>query len=96
MKPINLEDAASSCPDKWSPVIVADVNSTAIKVARVQGEFVWHDHEFEDEAFLVLQGTLTIRYKDHEVILNAGELHVVPRGNVALPGRRGRMPYRAY
>jgi mannose-6-phosphate isomerase-like protein (cupin superfamily) len=80
MEPINLEVAASSCRDMWSPIIVADVNSTAIKVARVQGEFVWHDHEFEDEAFLVLQGSLTIRYEDHEVTLNAGDLHVVPRG----------------
>lgn len=80
MSPINLRTIAASCPDTWSPIIVADVNSTAIKVARVQGEFVWHDHEFEDEAFLVLQGSLTIRYEDHEVILNAGDLHVVPRG----------------
>ena len=80
MTPINLRKTAASCPDTWSPIIVADVNSTAIKVARVHGEFVWHDHEFEDEAFLVLQGSLTIRYEDHEVILNAGDLHVVPRG----------------
>lgn len=80
MTPINLRTVAASCPDTWSPIIVADVNSTAIKVARVQGEFVWHDHEFEDEAFLVLQGSLTIRYEDHEVILSAGDLHVVPRG----------------
>lgn len=80
MTPINLRVAASCCPDTWSPIIVADVNSTAVKVARVQGEFVWHDHEFEDEAFLVLQGSLTIRYRDREVILNAGDLHVVPRG----------------
>ncbi len=80
MTPINLRAAAASCPETWSPIIVADVNSTAVKVARVHGEFVWHDHEYEDEAFLVLQGSLTIRYRDHEVTLNAGDLHVVPRG----------------
>ncbi len=78
---VNLERAATSRPDPWSPLIVGQVNGTAIKVARVEGEFVWHDHAGEDEAFLVLKGELTIRYEDRpDVALGPGDLHVVPRG----------------
>jgi mannose-6-phosphate isomerase-like protein (cupin superfamily) len=51
-----------------------------IKSAKVQGEFVWHRHEHTDELFLVHKGTLTIRYRDRDVVLRAGEMHVVPKG----------------
>ena len=80
MTVVNLREAASNCHETWSPMIVADVNDTLVKVARVDGEFVWHEHEHEDEAFLVLQGELTISYQDHDVLLKAGDFHVVPRG----------------
>lgn len=80
MTVVNLREAASNCHETWSPMIVADVNDTMVKVARVDGEFVWHEHEHEDEAFLVLQGELTISYQDHDVLLKAGDFHVVPRG----------------
>lgn len=85
MKVVNLREVASRCGETWSPVIVADVNDTMVKVARVEGEFVWHEHENEDEAFLVLQGELTISYQDHDVVLKAGDLHVVPRGTKHRP-----------
>ena len=61
-------------------MIIADVNDTMVKVARGEGEFVWHEHEREDDAFLVLQGELTISYQDHDILLKAGDFHVVPRG----------------
>lgn len=78
---VNLIDTALSCPDTWSPLIVADINSTTVKVARVKDDFVWHQHECEDEAFLVLKGKLTICYRNREdVVLGPGDLHVVPRG----------------
>ena len=80
MKVTNLRQAASNCRETWSPMIIADVNDTMVKVARVEGEFVWHEHEREDEAFLVLQGELTISYQDHDVLLKVGDFHVVPRG----------------
>lgn len=77
----NLREAAAACQELWSPRVIADINNTAVKVARIEGEFVWHSHEQEDEAFLVLSGELTIRYRDRDdVVLAAGDLHVVPRG----------------
>ena len=81
MSVVNLEAEAAARPDTWSPRVVADVSGTLLKVARVEGDFVWHDHAKEDEAFLVLRGTLTIRYEDRDdVTLGPGDLHVVPAG----------------
>ena len=81
MSVVNLAREAAARPDTWSPRIVAEVSGTLVKVARVAGDFVWHDHAGEDEAFLVLSGTLTLRYEDRDdVTLRAGDLHVVPAG----------------
>lgn len=81
MKPISLTDACSELEERWSPRVVARVNDHLVKVARVQGELVWHAHEDEDELFLVLRGRLTLRLEgDREVVLEPGELFVVPAG----------------
>jgi mannose-6-phosphate isomerase-like protein (cupin superfamily) len=64
----------------WSPRIVAELNGQAVKLARVAGEFVWHDHREEDEFFLVLDGTLRIEFEHGVVELRAGQGCVVPRG----------------
>ena len=81
MSVTRLEEEAAARPDLWSPRVVADVSGTLIKVARVRGGFVWHAHANEDEAFIVLRGTLTIRYGDRpDVTLAPGDLHVVPAG----------------
>ena len=78
---LNLAAIAADRPETWSPRIVGEVNGTAIKVARLHGEFVWHDHAREDEAFLVLKGTLRIEYEDRPAVtLREGDLHVVPAG----------------
>lgn len=78
---INLAAEAAARPETWSPRIVGDVSGTAVKVARLAGAFVWHDHESEDEGFLVLKGSLRIEYEDRPAVtLNAGDFHVVPRG----------------
>jgi mannose-6-phosphate isomerase-like protein (cupin superfamily) len=61
--------------------VVAEVNGQYVKVAKLLGEFVWHAHEGEDELFQVLQGRLVIQYEGgREVVLEAGDIHVVPRG----------------
>ena len=76
-------DLASACEqlaDFWSPKVVARVNDTLVKVAKLKGEFVWHDHAGEDELFHILRGTLVMQYADREVVLPAGSIHVVPRG----------------
>ncbi len=56
------------------------MNDTHLKLAKIEGEFVWHSHPGTDEVFLVLDGEMTIRFRDGEVDLRAGELYVVPRG----------------
>ena len=81
MSAVNLARAAAARPHPWSPLIVAEVSGTAVKVARLEGAFVWHDHAGEDEGFLVLEGALVIQHEDRpDVTLGPGELHVVPAG----------------
>jgi mannose-6-phosphate isomerase-like protein (cupin superfamily) len=63
-----------------TPPKIAQVNDLHINAVKVQGEFVWHKHDNTDEVFFVHRGELTIRYRDGDVIVSAGELHVVPRG----------------
>jgi mannose-6-phosphate isomerase-like protein (cupin superfamily) len=77
---VNLAEAAGSLPDLWSPKVIARVADQYVKVAKVQGEFVWHAHAHEDELFLVLKGSLRIRMEDGDVVLNAGDVFVVPAG----------------
>lgn len=64
----------------WSPRVVGQVNDQLIKVAKLEGRFVWHKHDDEDEMFLIVSGRLRIEYEDHAVDLKAGDIHVVPRG----------------
>ena len=80
MEKVNLAGKLALFSEQWSPKIVAMVNDTAVKVVKLQGEFVWHHHEHEDELFLVLAGRLTMQFRDREVVLEPGELIVVPRG----------------
>jgi mannose-6-phosphate isomerase-like protein (cupin superfamily) len=77
---INLAEKLTRFDDHWSPKIVADLNDSHVKLAKVQGEFVWHDHAEEDELFLVLRGTLTIELRDGAVTLGPGEMVVIPKG----------------
>ncbi len=77
---INLAEKFGRFADQWSPKIVADLNDSHVKLAKVQGEFVWHSHADEDELFLVIQGELTIELRDGQVTLGPGELVVIPKG----------------
>jgi mannose-6-phosphate isomerase-like protein (cupin superfamily) len=79
-KVINLKEKFSLFKDHWSPKILAEFNGQHLKIAKVKGEFVWHDHAHEDELFLVIKGQLNIAFKDRTIVLNEGELFVVPRG----------------
>jgi mannose-6-phosphate isomerase-like protein (cupin superfamily) len=81
MKAVNLAEALARIPEPWHPRIVGEVNDAYVKLVRLQGEFVWHQHDNEDELFLVLYGTLTIRLRgEADVVLNPGEMVVIPRG----------------
>jgi mannose-6-phosphate isomerase-like protein (cupin superfamily) len=79
-QPINIQEKLSRFSEHWSPRIVAQMNDYHIKIAKVQGEFVWHDHPETDEVFIVLNGKLEIQFRDGHVVLNEGELFVVPKG----------------
>jgi mannose-6-phosphate isomerase-like protein (cupin superfamily) len=77
---INLQQKLGLFDEQWSPKIVGELNGQHVKLSKVQGEFVWHQHEDADELFLVLDGRLTIRLRDREVVLEPGEIFIVPRG----------------
>lgn len=79
-QPVNLQDKFSKFSEYWSPKIIAQMNNYHFKLAKVQGEFVWHDHPETDEVFLVVKGQLEIHFRDGKVVLNEGEMYVVPKG----------------
>jgi mannose-6-phosphate isomerase-like protein (cupin superfamily) len=82
---VNLAAKFDLFGDQWSPKIVAEVGDQYLKLVKVQGEFVWHQHETEDELFYVVRGRLVIRLRDGDVELSPGELAVIPRGVEHLP-----------
>jgi mannose-6-phosphate isomerase-like protein (cupin superfamily) len=75
----NLAELFNRFDEQWSPKKIADLNDYEVKLVKVQGEFVWHNHEDTDELFLVIDGELTIQLRDRDVVLGSGELFVVPR-----------------
>lgn len=85
METVNLAQKFAAFDDHWSPKIVGEVNDTYIKLVKVKGEFVWHHHENEDELFLVVRGTLRMRFRDREAVVGPGEFIIVPRGVEHLP-----------
>jgi mannose-6-phosphate isomerase-like protein (cupin superfamily) len=80
MQKVNLKEKFSLFAEHWSPKIVGELNGQLVKVAKLKGEFVWHHHNNEDELFLVIQGQLTIQFRDQDVVLETGEFLVIPRG----------------
>jgi mannose-6-phosphate isomerase-like protein (cupin superfamily) len=88
---VNLDERFARFTDQWSPKVIARVNDYEVKLVRVQGEFVWHQHDETDELFLVLDGSLTIQLRDEDVVLQPGELYVVPRGVQHCPRADGEV-----
>jgi mannose-6-phosphate isomerase-like protein (cupin superfamily) len=77
---INFRERFARFTEQWQPRVVAELNDYQFKLVRVQGDFVWHRHQDTDEAFIVLDGTLGIDFRDGAVRIAAGEMFVVPRG----------------
>jgi mannose-6-phosphate isomerase-like protein (cupin superfamily) len=77
---INLNEKLSQFSDYWQPRTVGQLNDYDLMVVKVKGEFVWHQHDETDDFFLVLSGQLIISLPEREIVLNPGELFVVPRG----------------
>lgn len=86
---INLSEKLARFDDQWSPKIIAQMNDYHFKLAKIQGEFVWHSHPETDEVFIVIDGSMKIQLRDETVRLQAGEMYVVPRGVQHKPVARG-------
>jgi mannose-6-phosphate isomerase-like protein (cupin superfamily) len=82
---VNLVQKFALFDEYWSPHIAGELNDSYVKLAKLKGEFVWHQHDNEDELFLVVKGHLTIKLRDRDVKLDAGEFVIIPRGVEHLP-----------
>jgi mannose-6-phosphate isomerase-like protein (cupin superfamily) len=80
MNTIDLSDKFGGIDDRWNPHIVASLNGQDVKLAKIEGDFVWHAHEDEDELFYVVKGRLEMHFRDKVEILLPGQIIVVPRG----------------
>jgi mannose-6-phosphate isomerase-like protein (cupin superfamily) len=85
MDVINLAEKCSRFSDYWSPKIVGEVNEMHVKLVKLQGEFVWHHHDHEDEVFLVVTGRLRMRLESSDREIGPGEFIVVPKGTEHCP-----------
>ncbi|WP_456274557.1 cupin domain-containing protein [Bacillus sp. AK031] len=79
-EPLNLKEKLTKFNDHWSPRVITEMNDYQFKLVKVQGDFVWHDHKETDEVFFVLEGEMSIEFRDGEVKLKKGEMFVVPKG----------------
>jgi mannose-6-phosphate isomerase-like protein (cupin superfamily) len=77
---VNLAEKFTLLEQSYAPAIVGYLNDYKLQIVKVKGEFVWHKHDDTDDFFLVIEGHLTIQLRDRDVLLDAGELFVVPRG----------------
>ena len=82
---VNLAAKLATFSEHWSPKLVGEVNSTAVKLVKFKGEFVWHSHALEDELFYVVKGSFTMRLHDGNIQVNAGEFVIVPAGTEHQP-----------
>ena len=77
---VNLAAKFASFDEPWQPKVVAELNDAHVRIAKIEGEFVWHHHDDEDELFLVVAGRMRMQFRDGDVVVEPGELIVVPRG----------------
>ena len=85
METINIKEKFSLFTDQWSPKLLGEINDCAVKAVKLEGEFVWHHHDNEDELFLVVKGTLRMKFRDREAVVREGEFIIVPHGVEHLP-----------
>lgn len=85
MNTINLKEKFSLFTEQWTPKVISETNGQLVKLAKLEGEFVWHNHAEEDELFYIVKGKLLLRFKDRDAHLSEGDLYVVPKGEDHLP-----------
>jgi mannose-6-phosphate isomerase-like protein (cupin superfamily) len=77
---INLAGKFASFSEQWEPRVIAEMNDYQFKIAKLEGDFIWHDHKDTDETFIVIDGTLRIDFRDGSAVVSAGEMFVVRKG----------------
>ena len=80
MQPINIKEKFGKFSKQWHPHQIATVDDMQVLLAKIQGEFIWHKHDDEDELFYIQKGTLEMHFRDKIEIVNEGEIIVVPKG----------------
>lgn len=85
MEVVNLAEKFAKFKERWSPRIAGEINDFYVKLVKIEGEFVWHSHEKEDELFLVLVGELRMRFRNREELIGPGEFIIVPHGVEHMP-----------
>lgn len=85
MYTVNLQGKFAKFQDYWNPRVIGELNDCQVKAVKLKGEFIWHHHDHEDELFLVIKGTLRMKFRDREAIVKEGEFIIVPRGLEHLP-----------
>ena len=80
MSKVNFRDKLSKFSDQWTPKVIAEMNDYQFKLVKIEGDFVWHEHDDTDEAFIVIEGSMRIEFEDGSVELEEGEMYVVPKG----------------
>ncbi len=80
MSKVNLVEKFDLFSEKWCPKIVGELNESFVKLAKFEGEFLWHKHDHEDEMFFVTKGVLTIKFRDKEEVINPGEFIIIKKG----------------
>tara|TARA_B100001027_G_scaffold208533_1_gene173899 strand:+ start:398 stop:775 length:378 start_codon:yes stop_codon:yes gene_type:complete len=79
-KKINIKQKFSKFSEYWSPKVLAEMNDYEFKIARIKGEFIWHNHTETDEVFIVIEGSMKILLRGKTIRLSKGDLYVVPKG----------------
>lgn len=81
IKSINIMEKFSKFEKQWTPHIIGELNEQYVKLCKLEGEFVWHSHEGEDELFMVFKGTLFMDFRDGTTAeVKEGEILIVPKG----------------
>ena len=80
LKKVNIRDELASIKEHWSQKIIAEANGQLFKVAKGVGEINWHQHDDQDELFILYKGRLTIQLRTEDIELSEGDLFVVPKG----------------
>ena len=79
-KKINFKEKFAKFSEHWEPKVIAQLNDYEFKLVKIKNDFIWHQHEETDEAFIVIEGAMSIEFENETMTLQQGEMIVVPKG----------------